>query len=112
MFYKIFLRASRRCLLATITIALLGACSDSTERAEGPVVLRVSVLPDQDKEALERRYRPLIDYLQRQTGYTLELNIPESYDAVSMSFREGTTDLAWLEVSGGLVSLMLRATRP
>ncbi len=93
------MRESLRCFLAALVLVLLGGCEESTQRGDSAVALRVCVLPDQDGAALERRHRPLVNYLQRETGYALELCVADSYDELSLIFGRGDTDVAWF---GGL----------
>jgi phosphonate transport system substrate-binding protein len=99
MFDKANLQHNFRYCLAALLLVLVGACGEATDRGGDAVVVRVSVLPDQDKAALERRHRPLINYLQRETGYSVELNVPDSYEDLNISFEQGSTDIAWF---GGL----------
>lgn len=56
--------------------------------------LRVGVEPDQNPDALRRRYAPLIDYLSAQTGLPTRLVIPADYNESVRIIGEGEVDIS------------------
>jgi phosphonate transport system substrate-binding protein len=62
-------------------------------------MLRVAVLPDEDRDILQRRYAPLISYLSREAGIETTLLVPENYGRLLRLFGENQVDLAYF---GGL----------
>ncbi len=70
--------------------ALAGGCSE-----ESSSVLRVGVLPDQSKESLRRRYKPLFDYIAKEAGIRYELVIPDSYGHLVALFEAGEIEIAY-----------------
>lgn len=74
---------------------------------ETPPVIRVGVLPDQGIEALQKRHRPLLDYLSAETGVPFRLVVPDSYSGLLEMFRQEEIDLAHF---GGFTFLMARET--
>ena len=73
------------------------ACSspDGPEQNK-PGLLRISVLPDQSPEQLQKIYKPLFDYISAQTGLKYQLIIPKSYQASIDSLKNKQTDFAYL----------------
>lgn len=81
--------------LIFVLCLLLVTCTESK-----PVkVLRVGVLPDHNKMALQQRYRPLLDYLSSQTKIQYHLVIPVSYAGLLELFNNKQVDIAYF---GGL----------
>jgi len=71
------------------------SCSRTVVEVDAPAsVLRVGVLPDQDRVVLERRYAPLLAYLSAVTGLETELVIPSTYAELGQIFARGGLELA------------------
>lgn len=68
---------------------------------------RVAVLPDQTEAQLRLIYQPLLDYLQTQTDFQFQLEIPESYAELLQWFEEGKVDLAFF---GGVTFVKAHAS--
>jgi phosphonate transport system substrate-binding protein len=54
------------------------------------------MIPTTDPGKIIRQSQPLIDYLQRQTGSTIELTIPTNYAAVVEAITSNKVDIAYL----------------
>lgn len=92
----------RRLCGPLLMFVLLGACEPA---GEVPTVLRIGVLPDQSREALERRYAPLFAHLSATVGIEHKLIVPRDYGHLLALFHEGRVDLAYF---GGLTFLRAR----
>lgn len=57
--------------------------------------IRIGVLPDANNKELEKRYRPLLQYLSSETGMKFKLLIPESYQMLGNYFASKRIDMAW-----------------
>jgi phosphonate transport system substrate-binding protein len=83
------------CALASIGLFIALASTEPVAVASpGLKELRVGVEPDQNSDALRRRYAPLIDYLAAQTGLPTRLVIPANYDEAVRLIGEGEVDIA------------------
>lgn len=84
--------------------SLVTACTagDSSVSTSAVPVVRVAVLPDQDVDALESQYEPLLAYLDEAAGVRTELTIPDDYEDLLRRFADGELDLVWF---GGLTFL-------
>lgn len=82
-------------LLLLLTVFLMG-CSQQSDTGNMPDVLKIGLLPDQNKAALEKRYRPLLTYLSRQLGVSYQLIITDSYANLLKQFNNKEIDLAYL----------------
>jgi phosphonate transport system substrate-binding protein len=82
-------------------------------------VLRVSAIPDEAPTELQRKFKPLGDYLQRETGMTVQFTPVTDYAAVVEGLASNKIDLAWLggftfvqakiRTNGGAVPIVQRA---
>lgn len=84
---------NRRHLLALLSMSLLLAGCQSKPSAPR---LRVSMIPTTDPGKIARESQPLIDYLQRETGATIEFTVPTSYAAVVEAITSDKVDIAYL----------------
>ena len=69
---------------------MLGIASSYAE------TLRVSAIPDEAPTELQRKFQPLGDYLEKQTGLAVEFTPVSDYAAVVDGLTAKTIDLAWL----------------
>ena len=84
---------NRRQLFAFLCATLLlSGCKPPSPEAK----LRVSMIPTTDPGGIARQSAPLIDYLHRETGATIELTVPTSYAAVVEALTSGKVDIAYL----------------
>ena len=82
-------------------------------------ILRVSAIPDEAPTELQRKFKPLGDYLHRQTGLEVQFTPVSDYAAVVEGLASGRIDLAWLggftyvqarlRTQGGAMPLVQRA---
>ena len=97
-----FAELYRRLFRPLLLLIVLAACEPANEV---PTVLRIGVLPDQSRAALERRYTPLFDYLSNKLDIKYELVIPRSYGHLLALFHEKKVELAYF---GGLTFIKAR----
>jgi phosphonate transport system substrate-binding protein len=91
-------RRVRRAVLQAAGALLLGAAALGGMRAahaEGNV-LRVSAIPDEAPTELQRKFKPLGDYLKAKTGMEVEFTPVSDYAAVVEGLATRKIDLAWL----------------
>ena len=81
-------RLNSRCALALSL--MLGA---ATAHAQ---VLRVSAIPDEAPTELQRKFKPLGDYLEKETGLEVVFTPVSDYAAVVEGLAAKKIDLAWL----------------
>ena len=79
--------------LATLAAAL--AATGTSALSQTPV-LRVSAIPDEAPTELQRKFKPLGDYLRQQTGAEVQFTPVTDYAAVVEGLATGKIDLAWL----------------
>ena len=111
MNYKTLLRFIA--LAATLALPALQAT------AQTPSVLRVSAIPDEAPTELQRKFKPLGDYLKAETGLEVQFTPVTDYAAVVEGLATGKIDLAWLggftfvqarlRTNGGAVPIVQRA---
>ncbi|MCF8198217.1 MAG: putative selenate ABC transporter substrate-binding protein [Sulfuritalea sp.] len=58
--------------------------------------LRVSAIPDEAPTELQRKFKPLGDYLEKQTGLKVQFTPVSDYAAVVEGLASKKIDLAWL----------------
>jgi phosphonate transport system substrate-binding protein len=84
---------NRRQLLACLSSTLLlSACKTKSSALK----LRVSMIPTTDPGRIARESQPFIDYLQRETGATIDFTVPTSYAAVVEAIASNKVDIAYL----------------
>ena len=86
-----------------LAIVAFGLTLAQTAVAQG--VLRVSAIPDEAPTELQRKFKPLGDYLARETGMKVEFTPVTDYAAVVESLATRKLDLAWL---GGFTFVQTR----
>lgn len=82
-------------------------------------VLRVSAIPDEAPTELQRKFKPLGDYLKKETGMDVQFTPVTDYAAVVEGLANHKIDLAWLggftfvqarlRTHGGVVPIVQRA---
>ncbi|MDH3647316.1 MAG: phosphate/phosphite/phosphonate ABC transporter substrate-binding protein [Gammaproteobacteria bacterium] len=82
-------------ILTLILAMTVCACANDDDRkSSAPDVITIGVLPDQNKSDLTRRYAPLMDYLETETGLDIVLSIPSDYEEFLDEFNAGHLQLA------------------
>jgi phosphonate transport system substrate-binding protein len=88
----------RRALIQSAgALSLAGAALLGTASAQAQSnVLRVSAIPDEAPTELQRKFKPLGDYLKARTGMDVEFTPVTDYAAVVEGLATKKIDLAWL----------------
>ena len=68
-------------------------------------MLRVSAIPDEAPTELQRKFKPLGDYLKKETGMDVQFIPVTDYAAVVEGLATNKLDLAWL---GGFTYVQAR----
>ena len=87
----------------------LPAAQAQTKPANTAKVLRISAIPDQKPEKLNRLYGLVADELSKQLGITVKYVPVTDYTAAVSAFRTGDLDLVWF---GGLTGVQARLQKP
>jgi phosphonate transport system substrate-binding protein len=93
----------RPLLLAFAALAVVGA--PALAKAQTAGVLRVSAIPDEAPTELQRKFKPLGDYLKKETGMDVQFVPVTDYAAVVEGLATDKLDLAWL---GGFTYVQAR----
>jgi phosphonate transport system substrate-binding protein len=98
------IRLLQRALIpALLPLALvLGAAAPAAAQT---ATLRVSAIPDEAPTELQRKFKPLGEYLQKETGLAVQFTPVTDYAAVVEGLASGKIDLAWL---GGFTFVQAR----
>jgi phosphonate transport system substrate-binding protein len=97
----------RRAIVQSFALLSLGATiliGAPPARAQGGV-LRVSAIPDEAPSELQRKFKPLGDYLKARTGMDVQFTPVTDYAAVVEGLAAKKIDLAWL---GGFTFVQAR----
>jgi phosphonate transport system substrate-binding protein len=107
-----------RSLFAALALSL-GLAAGQPVVAQSPGVLRVSAIPDEAPTELQRKFKPLGDYLEKATGLKVEFIAVTDYAAVVEGLATNKLDLAWLggftyvqariRTNGGAIPIVQRA---
>ncbi len=107
---QISMMTRRNVLLGAAGWLGLAACSgDGADSPESPGTLRISAIPDQDPELLNRLYPAVADRFAQATGQDVEYRPVTDYAAVVRAFQRGDIHLAWM---GGLTGVQARELVP
>lgn len=89
---------ARRQALRGLAVAAMTASSMAafSAHADQPAVLRVSAIPDEAPTELQRKFKPLGEYLSQATGMKVVFTPVSDYAAVVESLATKKLDLAWL----------------
>jgi len=104
--------------LIVLAAMALGAVTSGVAFAQA-TVLRVSAIPDEAPTELQRKFKPLGDYLKKETGLDVQFTPVTDYAAVVEGLANNKLDLAWLggftfvqakiRTNGGAVPIVQRA---
>jgi phosphonate transport system substrate-binding protein len=94
--------------LALIPAVLPPSLRPAAAQATRPV-LRISAIPDQNPEKLNRLYGQVAQQLSKQLGVTVHYVPVIDYAAAVTAFRTGSLDLVWF---GGLTGVQARLQKP
>ena len=87
------------------TLVALSAAVAAGPLLAQPTVLRVSAIPDEAPTELQRKFKPLGDYLKKETGVEVQFTPVTDYAAVVEGLANNKIDLAWL---GGFTFVQAR----
>lgn len=85
----------KRQLLQLALFSLLAFAAEMPVHAQSGV-LRVSAIPDEAPTELQRKFKPLGDYLKKETGLDIQFTPVTDYAAVVEGLATNKIDLAWL----------------
>ncbi|MCE3605164.1 putative selenate ABC transporter substrate-binding protein [Massilia sp. P8910] len=88
------LRTLKSMLAASLAAAALLAASSAIAQVT-PGVLRVSAIPDEAPTELQRKFKPLGDYLAKATGLKVEFTPVTDYPAAVEGLINKRLDLVW-----------------
>lgn len=94
--------------LALAPAVLAPSLRPAAAQASRPV-LRISAIPDQNPEKLNRLYGQVAQQLSQQLGVPVQYVPVIDYPAAVSAFRTGNLDLVWF---GGLTGVQARLQRP
>ena len=92
--------------LALAAGLVLSCCAVVAQAAD---TLRVSAIPDEAPTELQRKFKPLGEYLAKQLGMEVKFVPVADYPAVVESLASGRLDLAWL---GGFTFVQVHLKDP
>ncbi|KWT97921.1 MULTISPECIES: putative selenate ABC transporter substrate-binding protein [unclassified Variovorax] len=95
----------KRQFLQTALFCLLGLASGLPVHAQTATTLRVSAIPDEAPTELQRKFKPLGEYLKKETGLDVQFTPVTDYAAVVEGLAGNKIDLAWL---GGFTFVQAR----
>lgn len=95
----------RSLLVGSAGLLLLTACGDGNDQTAATGPLRISAIPDQDPELLNRLYPALAARFASVTGHEVTYQPVTDYTAVVRAFEVGDIHLAWM---GGLTGVQAR----
>ena len=90
-----FLKIAAFKKFSVLMLAFGIVCSASTG-ALAQDVLRISAIPDESPTELQRKFKPLGDYLSKETGMKVEFTPVTDYAAVVEALATKKVDMAWL----------------
>lgn len=91
-------------MIALVLLFGLNGCEDNSTKEIK--TLRIGILPDQSSRLIEDRYKPLFQYLEKETGIAIELVVPNSYEELVTLFNQQTVDIGYF---GGFTFLQVAA---
>ena len=90
MHISVNFKSQLRCFLAAGLLAVISFQSIAQN------TLRISALPDESPTELQRKFKPLGDYLSKETGLKVEFTPVTDYAAVVEALASKKIDMAWL----------------
>jgi len=92
--------------IGLLLCAALWGCGKKDEGgAGGARTIRVSGIPDENPSELQRKYQPMVDYLQKRLGTKVEYVPVTDYGAAVQALSAGKLDFVWL---GGFTHVQAR----
>jgi phosphonate transport system substrate-binding protein len=92
--------------LVAIGLALCAALAGCGKKDDGGAkTIRVTGIPDENPTELQRKYRPMVDYLRKQLGTKVEYIPVTDYGAAVQALSAGKLEFVWL---GGFTHVQAR----
>ena len=90
--------SARRSALRGLAVAAFATSTlfTAAAHADTPAVLRVSAIPDEAPTELQRKFKPLGEYLSKATGMKVVFTPVSDYAAVVESLATDKLEMAWL----------------
>ena len=90
--------SARRNALRGLAVAAFATSTlfSAVAHADTPAVLRVSAIPDEAPTELQRKFKPLGEYLSKATGMKVVFTPVSDYAAVVESLATDKLEMAWL----------------
>jgi len=115
--FSLLRRERPAAVLAGLSLALLPAALPNAPlplpaaqaQSQPAPMLRISAIPDQKPEKLNRLYGLVANELSKQLGVTVKYVPVTDYTAAVSAFRTGDLDLVWF---GGLTGVQARLQKP
>ena len=82
--------------LVGVSLLMASVFATPMVQAQAQTVLRVSAIPDESPTELQRKFKPLGEYLAKETGLSVEFIPVTDYAAVVESLATDKIDMAWL----------------
>jgi phosphonate transport system substrate-binding protein len=79
-----------------LELLMIGACLGLSSGAMAQSTLRISAIPDEAPTELQRKFKPLGEYLSLETGMKIEFIPVTDYAAVVEALATKKIDMAWL----------------
>lgn len=79
-----------------LELLMIGACLGLSSGAMAQSTLRISAIPDEAPTELQRKFKPLGEYLSLETGMKVEFIPVTDYAAVVEALATKKIDMAWL----------------
>jgi phosphonate transport system substrate-binding protein len=79
-----------------LQLLMIGACLGLSSGAMAQSTLRISAIPDEAPTELQRKFKPLGEYLSLETGMKIEFIPVTDYAAVVEALATKKIDMAWL----------------
>ena len=89
----------------TLGIALVLSLALGSTQVIAEEIIRLSGIPDENPTELQRKYEPMVEYLQKQLGVKVQYIPVIDYGAAVSALAAGKIDFAWL---GGFTHVQAR----
>ena len=94
-----------RHIIVFALLATLPACTAKTSESDSKTVIRITGVPDENPTELQRKFRPMVNYLQKALGAEVKYVPVTDYGAAVQALVAGQIDFAWL---GGFTHVQSR----
>lgn len=93
-------------IISLLLLMVIGFGCEPASPSDPPLrELRIGVLPDESRDILQKKFAPLLEYLEAETGLPCRLVISGSYETMLADFQANRMDLAYF---GAVTYLMAR----